>query len=147
MCVETLWTLCVSSLLAEDSEEEGDQCRICQIAGGSLTNPLLEPCGCGGSLRFVHQECLKTWLKAKIKSGRSLIAAKEGRRAHTVSNSFQRVHLSLVPNGLYTLCRESLSADVNNILETLFDCLIHVPEKVKIDRNVSLLRVLNVHLA
>ncbi|XP_062972785.1 probable E3 ubiquitin-protein ligase MARCHF10 [Elgaria multicarinata webbii] len=64
------------SLLAEDSEEEGDQCRICQIAGGSITNPLLEPCGCGGTLRFVHQECLKTWLKAKIKSGAELGAVK-----------------------------------------------------------------------
>ncbi|XP_039204119.1 probable E3 ubiquitin-protein ligase MARCHF10 isoform X4 [Crotalus tigris] len=64
------------SLLAEDPEEEGDQCRICQIAGGSVTNPLLEPCGCGGSLRFVHQECLKSWLKAKIKSGAELGAVK-----------------------------------------------------------------------
>ncbi|XP_060111810.1 probable E3 ubiquitin-protein ligase MARCHF10 [Heteronotia binoei] len=64
------------SLLAEDSEEEGDQCRICQIAGGSITNPLLEPCGCGGTLRFVHQECLKTWLKAKIKSGAELGSVK-----------------------------------------------------------------------
>lgn len=58
------------SLLEEDSEEEGDLCRICQIAGGSLTNPLLEPCGCVGSLQFVHQECLKKWLKVKITSGR-----------------------------------------------------------------------------
>lgn len=58
------------SLLEEDSEEEGDSCRICQIAGGSPTNPLLEPCGCVGSLRFVHQECLKKWLKVKITSGR-----------------------------------------------------------------------------
>ncbi|XP_013928181.1 PREDICTED: probable E3 ubiquitin-protein ligase MARCH10 isoform X1 [Thamnophis sirtalis] len=64
------------SLLAEDPEEEGDQCRICQIAGGSITNPLLEPCGCGGSLRFVHEECLKSWLKAKIKSGAELGAVK-----------------------------------------------------------------------
>ncbi|KAM7081891.1 LOW QUALITY PROTEIN: putative E3 ubiquitin-protein ligase MARCHF10, partial [Ciconia maguari] len=57
---------CLNRLLAEDSEEEGDQCCICQIAGGSPTNPLLEPCGCVGSLQFVHQECLKKWLKAKI---------------------------------------------------------------------------------
>lgn len=59
------------SLLEEDSEEEeGDLCRICQIAGGSPANPLLEPCGCVGSLQFVHQECLKKWLKVKITSGR-----------------------------------------------------------------------------
>ncbi|XP_074080528.1 putative E3 ubiquitin-protein ligase MARCHF10 isoform X2 [Macrotis lagotis] len=64
------------SLLEEDSEEEGDLCRICQIAGGSLTNPLLEPCGCVGSLQFVHQECLKKWLKVKITSGADLGAVK-----------------------------------------------------------------------
>uniref|UniRef100_A0A8C0SKQ1 RING-type E3 ubiquitin transferase n=1 Tax=Canis lupus familiaris TaxID=9615 RepID=A0A8C0SKQ1_CANLF len=65
------------SLLQEDSEEEdGDLCRICQIAGGSPTNPLLEPCGCVGSLRFVHQECLKKWLKVKITSGADLGAVK-----------------------------------------------------------------------
>ncbi|KAG8505132.1 putative E3 ubiquitin-protein ligase MARCH10, partial [Galemys pyrenaicus] len=64
------------SLLEEDSEEEGDSCRICQIAGGSPTNPLLEPCGCVGSLQFVHQECLKKWLKVKITSGADLGAIK-----------------------------------------------------------------------
>ncbi|XP_005905394.1 probable E3 ubiquitin-protein ligase MARCHF10 [Bos mutus] len=64
------------SLLEEDSEEEGDLCRICQIAGGSPTNPLLEPCGCVGSLQFVHQECLKKWLKVKITSGADLGAVK-----------------------------------------------------------------------
>ncbi|XP_032177270.1 probable E3 ubiquitin-protein ligase MARCH10 isoform X1 [Mustela erminea] len=65
------------SLLEEDSEEEeGDLCRICQIAGGSPTNPLLEPCGCVGSLQFVHQDCLKKWLKVKITSGADLGAVK-----------------------------------------------------------------------
>ncbi|XP_061032079.1 probable E3 ubiquitin-protein ligase MARCHF10 [Eubalaena glacialis] len=60
------------SLLEEDSEEEGDLCRICQIAGGSPASPLVEPCGCVGSLRFVHPECLKKWLKVKITSGADL---------------------------------------------------------------------------
>ncbi|XP_058287137.1 probable E3 ubiquitin-protein ligase MARCHF10 [Hylobates moloch] len=64
------------SLLEEDSEEEGDLCRICQIAGGSPSNPLLQPCCCVGSLQFVHQECLKTWLKVKITSGADLGAVK-----------------------------------------------------------------------
>nr|XP_012602933.1 probable E3 ubiquitin-protein ligase MARCH10 isoform X2 [Microcebus murinus] len=63
-------------LLEEDSEEEGDMCRICQIAGGSPSNPLLEPCGCVGSLQFVHQECLKKWLEVKITSGADLGAVK-----------------------------------------------------------------------
>ncbi|XP_060058505.1 probable E3 ubiquitin-protein ligase MARCHF10 isoform X2 [Erinaceus europaeus] len=64
------------SLLEEDSEEEENLCRICQIAGGSPANPLLEPCGCVGSLQFVHQECLKKWLKVKITSGADLSAVK-----------------------------------------------------------------------
>ncbi|XP_064380595.1 probable E3 ubiquitin-protein ligase MARCHF10 isoform X4 [Dromaius novaehollandiae] len=66
----------ITSLLTEDSGEEGDQCRICQIAGGSSTNPLLEPCGCVGSLQFVHENCLKRWLEAKIESGADLEAVK-----------------------------------------------------------------------
>uniref|UniRef100_A0A8C5KF59 RING-type E3 ubiquitin transferase n=1 Tax=Jaculus jaculus TaxID=51337 RepID=A0A8C5KF59_JACJA len=69
---EKLKKLQESLLKEEDSEEEGDLCRICQIAGGSPTNPLLEPCGCVGSLRFVHQECLKKWLEVKITSGADL---------------------------------------------------------------------------
>ncbi|EHB07366.1 Putative E3 ubiquitin-protein ligase MARCH10, partial [Heterocephalus glaber] len=64
------------SLLEEDSEEEGDLCRICQMAGGSPTISLLEPCSCVGSLRFVHQKCLKKWLKVKITSGADLNAVK-----------------------------------------------------------------------
>uniref|UniRef100_A0A6I8NRI5 RING-type E3 ubiquitin transferase n=1 Tax=Ornithorhynchus anatinus TaxID=9258 RepID=A0A6I8NRI5_ORNAN len=64
------------SLLEETSEEEGDSCRICLMAEGSPSNPLLEPCGCVGSLQFVHRECLKTWLEAKITAGAELGAVK-----------------------------------------------------------------------
>ncbi|XP_078060283.1 uncharacterized protein LOC144486055 [Mustelus asterias] len=61
------------SLLHEDSEEEeGDLCRICLIPGGTPLNPLLEPCKCVGSLQFVHHDCLKKWLQAKIISGADL---------------------------------------------------------------------------
>lgn len=60
-----------SSLLLEDSEEEeGDLCRICQMAAASSSNLLIEPCKCTGSLQYVHQECMKKWLQAKINSGK-----------------------------------------------------------------------------
>ncbi|XP_061464660.1 E3 ubiquitin-protein ligase MARCHF7 isoform X3 [Rhineura floridana] len=63
------------SLLLEDSEEEdGDLCRICQMSSTSATNLLIEPCKCTGSLRYVHQECMKKWLQSKINSGSSLEA-------------------------------------------------------------------------
>ncbi|KAF7667903.1 hypothetical protein LDENG_00041510 [Lucifuga dentata] len=63
------------SLLLEDSdEEEGDLCRICQMGEESASNPLIEPCRCTGSLRYVHQECIKKWLCSKISSGTNLEA-------------------------------------------------------------------------
>ncbi|KAM4627010.1 E3 ubiquitin-protein ligase MARCHF7 isoform 2-T3 [Discoglossus pictus] len=61
------------SLLLEDSEEEeGDLCRICQMGMSSPSNPFIEPCKCAGSLQYVHQDCMKKWLHAKINSGSSL---------------------------------------------------------------------------
>ncbi|XP_073490178.1 E3 ubiquitin-protein ligase MARCHF7 isoform X1 [Aquarana catesbeiana] len=61
------------SLLLEDSEEEeGDLCRICQTGASSPSNPFIEPCKCSGSLQYIHQDCMKKWLHAKINSGSSL---------------------------------------------------------------------------
>uniref|UniRef100_A0A673GQB2 RING-type E3 ubiquitin transferase n=1 Tax=Sinocyclocheilus rhinocerous TaxID=307959 RepID=A0A673GQB2_9TELE len=63
------------SLLLEDSdEEEGDLCRICQMGEQSSSNPLIEPCKCTGSLQYVHQDCIKKWLRSKISSGSNLEA-------------------------------------------------------------------------
>ncbi|XP_070685348.1 E3 ubiquitin-protein ligase MARCHF7 [Pempheris klunzingeri] len=62
-------------LLLEDSdEEEGDLCRICQMGEESASNPLIQPCRCTGSLQYVHQECIKRWLRSKIGSGTNLEA-------------------------------------------------------------------------
>ncbi|XP_041641948.1 E3 ubiquitin-protein ligase MARCH7 [Cheilinus undulatus] len=62
-------------LLLEDSdEEEGDLCRICQMGEESDSNPLIQPCRCTGSLQYVHQECIKRWLRSKIGSGTNLEA-------------------------------------------------------------------------
>ncbi|XP_069607446.1 probable E3 ubiquitin-protein ligase MARCHF10 [Ranitomeya imitator] len=60
------------SLLQEDSEEEGDLCRICLMGGETTENHLIAPCQCSGSLKYVHTECMKKWLLAKIKSGTEL---------------------------------------------------------------------------
>ncbi|KAI5613717.1 E3 ubiquitin-protein ligase MARCH7, partial [Silurus asotus] len=63
------------SLLLEDSDEdEGDLCRICQMGETSSSNPLIEPCRCTGSLQYVHQDCIKKWLRSKISSGSTLEA-------------------------------------------------------------------------
>lgn len=37
-------------------------CRICHCEGDE--GPLITPCHCTGSLRFVHQSCLQQWIKS-----------------------------------------------------------------------------------
>uniref|UniRef100_A0A3B4EMN4 RING-type E3 ubiquitin transferase n=1 Tax=Pygocentrus nattereri TaxID=42514 RepID=A0A3B4EMN4_PYGNA len=41
----------------------GDCCRICHCEGDD-ESPLIMPCHCTGSLRFVHQACLQQWIKS-----------------------------------------------------------------------------------
>ncbi|OMJ86982.1 hypothetical protein SteCoe_11378 [Stentor coeruleus] len=36
-------------------------CRIC-MEPENQENPLLSPCKCSGTIRYIHEECLKTWL-------------------------------------------------------------------------------------
>ncbi|KAF1459697.1 E3 ubiquitin-protein ligase MARCH1, partial [Spheniscus mendiculus] len=40
-----------------------DICRICHCEGDD-ESPLITPCRCTGTLRFVHQACLHQWIKS-----------------------------------------------------------------------------------
>ncbi|XP_005049825.1 PREDICTED: E3 ubiquitin-protein ligase MARCH7 isoform X1 [Ficedula albicollis] len=88
------------SLLLEDSEdEEGDLCRICQMSSSSSDNLLIQPCKCTGSLRYVHQECMKKWLQSKINSGSSLEAVT------TCELCKEKLHLNLEDFDIHELYR------------------------------------------
>ncbi|XP_059181074.1 probable E3 ubiquitin-protein ligase MARCHF10 [Centropristis striata] len=50
-------------------EEEEDQCRICHSSDNSISNQLISPCLCSGTVKFVHLDCLRTWIRTKIHSG------------------------------------------------------------------------------
>ena len=41
-------------------------CRICYGDDSSIENPLISPCICKGSMKFIHYDCLKNWLNSKI---------------------------------------------------------------------------------
>ena len=41
-------------------------CRICYGEQSSVENPLICPCICKGSMKYIHYECLKSWLNSKI---------------------------------------------------------------------------------
>ena len=48
---------------SQTSQNSGDICRICHCES-ETQNPLLTPCYCSGSLKYVHQSCLQQWLTA-----------------------------------------------------------------------------------
>ena len=41
--------------------QEASVCRFCLESKETPKNPLLEPCECRGSIRFVHERCLNHW--------------------------------------------------------------------------------------
>jgi hypothetical protein len=38
-------------------------CRFCLHEDATATNPFFAPCRCTGSVRYVHVECMRTWLQ------------------------------------------------------------------------------------
>ncbi|XP_067839113.1 E3 ubiquitin-protein ligase MARCHF1-like [Heptranchias perlo] len=47
----------------DDWPDDGEVCRICHCEGDD-DGPLITPCRCTGTLRFVHQACLHQWIKS-----------------------------------------------------------------------------------
>eukprot|EP00754_Rhynchopus_humris_P016175 Rhum_TRINITY_DN14497_c37_g1::Rhum_TRINITY_DN14497_c37_g1_i1::g.93289::m.93289 len=45
------------------------ECRICRDPDDGAG--LVSPCACSGSMRWVHEKCLATWLKARLRRQRS----------------------------------------------------------------------------
>ena len=37
-------------------------CRICYLDEDTDSNPLIQPCQCSGSLRYIHLDCLRHWI-------------------------------------------------------------------------------------
>jgi hypothetical protein len=43
-------------------------CRICYRDQSDDKDPLLSPCICKGSMKYIHYKCLKNWLNSKIEN-------------------------------------------------------------------------------
>ena len=50
----------------EKEESKYKICRICYSEEESDDNPLIQPCICSGSMKYIHLECLKHWLRTSI---------------------------------------------------------------------------------
>ena len=55
--------------LMQRSNKKTKMPKLCKICYGeeedSINNPLVQPCQCSGSLKYIHLECLKHWLNTK----------------------------------------------------------------------------------
>ena len=51
----------------EPKEPLGNKlCRICYGEEDNEENPLLQPCTCSGSMKYIHLSCLKTWINTSV---------------------------------------------------------------------------------
>ncbi|KAF8074708.1 hypothetical protein FPV67DRAFT_1474663 [Lyophyllum atratum] len=70
--------------------EEQDTCRICS-APAEDGQPLFHPCKCSGTIRYIHQDCLTTWLSHSKKKNCDVCKH---------SYSFTKVYASDMPSTL-----------------------------------------------
>ena len=47
--------------ISNNISENAKLCRIC-YEGDELNNMLIQPCQCEGSMKYIHEECLKKWI-------------------------------------------------------------------------------------
>lgn len=58
------------------SHDNGElECRVCR-SGEEENRPLIRPCLCTGSIGYVHQDCLETWLSHSNKQSCELCSIK-----------------------------------------------------------------------
>ena len=56
-----------SKVLILNSNKKKKVCRICYLEeDNKRLNPLIKPCKCSGSMKYIHYECLLHWLKTKL---------------------------------------------------------------------------------
>lgn len=61
-------------------------CRICYLEEyDKYNNPLIKPCKCSGSMKYIHYECLLHWIKTKISIESSSYSSNELLSVYTLS--------------------------------------------------------------
>ncbi|CAK88071.1 unnamed protein product (macronuclear) [Paramecium tetraurelia] len=56
---------------SRSSQSDAISCRVCCSSQDSVQNPLINPCKCTGSIKYIHLNCLKKWLKLKFQTKHS----------------------------------------------------------------------------
>lgn len=50
------------------NERESAVCKICLTSDVEEGNPLISPCKCAGSMKFIHLQCLRHWIDSRMLS-------------------------------------------------------------------------------
>ena len=68
-------TLISDNLEEKEINKNNKKPRLCTICYGidtTIENPLICPCICKGSMKYIHYKCLKNWLNSKIETDLSI---------------------------------------------------------------------------
>lgn len=63
-----------SSLRPDESMRNLPTCRICLCEQAEPDNPLVNPCKCAGTMKYIHIKCLQQWLKSRLQTRDTQIA-------------------------------------------------------------------------
>jgi E3 ubiquitin-protein ligase MARCH6 len=53
---------------SNSNNDDEHECRVCR-APGEFDHPLIHACKCSGSIGWVHQDCLQSWLAVMARRG------------------------------------------------------------------------------
>ena len=70
----------------ENKKKHTNLCRFCLCEDNEDTNPLIAPCKCKGTMKYIHIDCLKNWLKSKVVTKTT---------PHMISYSFKQLECEL----------------------------------------------------
>ena len=52
-------------ILKKKTQKENKLCKICYMEEDNEENPLVRPCTCSGSLKYIHLKCLEHWINTR----------------------------------------------------------------------------------
>ena len=52
--------------LSPKRKKRQNLCRICYCDETEVESPLIQPCSCSGTMKYIHFICLQKWLKSKV---------------------------------------------------------------------------------
>ena len=104
-------------------------CRICyQEEDDSLLNPLIKPCKCSGSMKYIHIKCLLSWLKARtIRHQNNILEHNNYFNSYFINKEIQ-----------CELCKEDFPDYIkhNHIKYCLIDLDYYQEKKIKKSNNI-----------